>query len=219
MPFTSPQPVKTSRQGNLHAVDRVGRHKALAKIPEFGTGSSWNRHSGSRLRDTGSPFKVIPAARSGLRRAGTRAAYSGLDTRPSALRASGTTQTGRLAVAVCGPRGLRPLGYRRSGPAAPGLRYPPCTAACMARAASSLRSGTGHASRYVVGNVHRHRCSNALPILRRFAPSLPSPRDGTRFGKRSSPALTRAMACCVRERRARITPSPRLPPRSRGRSC
>ena len=54
---------------------------------------------------------------------------------------------------------------RRSGPAVPGLRYPACAAACMARAASSLRSGTGHASRYVVGNVHRPRCSNALPIL------------------------------------------------------
>jgi hypothetical protein len=45
--------------------------------------------------------------------------------------------------------------YSRSGPAAPVLRYPPCAAACMARAASSLRSGTGHASRSVVGDVHR----------------------------------------------------------------
>ena len=125
----------------------------------------------------------------------------------------------RPAVGVYGPRGLRPLGYRRSGPAAPVLRDPPCAAACMARAASSLRSGTGHASRYVVGNVHRPRCSNALPILRRFAPSLSSPRDGDRYCGRSSPALTRAMACCVRERRARITPSPRLPPRNRGRLC
>lgn len=37
-------------------------------------------------------------------------------------------------------------------------------------ACSSLRSGTGHASRCVVGNVppHRPRCSNALPILQRI---------------------------------------------------
>jgi len=60
-----------------------------------------------------------------------------------------------LAVAMYGPRGLRPLGNRRSGPAAPGLRYPAATALCTGRAASSLRSGTSRAKRCVVGDVHR----------------------------------------------------------------
>jgi len=171
---------------------------------------SWNRHPRRTVQVTGSPFKVIPAARSGPYRDGTRAVYSARDTVPSALRALGTTQ------APTWPSSCTALaGFARS------VRYSACAAACMARAASSLRSGTGHASRYVVGDVKRPRCNDALPILRRFAPSLPSPRNGDGQCERSSPAqpwsvmLTvlprfiqtpRWHACCEEEQQARQRP-------------
>ena len=61
----------------------------------------------------------------------------------------------RVVVGLLPSRAVARSAYRRSGPAPPVLRYPPCAAACMARAVSSLRSGTGHASRSVVGEVHR----------------------------------------------------------------
>jgi len=69
-------------------------------------------------------------------------------TEPSALRASGTTQAPAWPSSA----------YRRSGPAAPGLRYPPFTGLVM-RAAISRRAvarhGSTHAKPYVVGEVHR----------------------------------------------------------------
>ena len=104
---------------------------------------SWNRHPQLTVQVTGSPFKVIPAARSGPLRDGTRAH---IHQRHSTLRAArvGYYPGSGLAVAV-----YSLAGFARS------VRYSACAAACMARAASSLRSGTGHASRYVVGDVNR----------------------------------------------------------------
>ncbi len=54
------------------------------------------------------------------------------------------------AAATTTHRRLRPS---RASPAR--LRYPAATALCTGRAASSLRSGTSRAKRYVVGDVHR----------------------------------------------------------------
>ncbi len=76
-------------------------------------GISWNCHPRRTVQVTGSPFKVIPAAR-GPDGDGTRAAYSGHDTGSSALRASGTTQ----ASAWSSPCTAL-AGFARSATAAP----------------------------------------------------------------------------------------------------
>ena len=70
------------------------------------------------------------------------------------------------------PSALRASGY---------YGRPACAAACMARASSSLRSGTSRASCSVVGDVVRPRCSNALSDLAaaRLARSpMPTPASG-----------------------------------------
>ena len=95
------------------------------------------------------------------------------------------THDATASWSVYRPRGLRLLGYVRSGPAAPGLRYSPCTG-LVTRAATSRRADARHGSTRakpsVVGDVQRPRCSNALSILAaaRLAPSRcrrPPPPD------------------------------------------
>jgi len=64
-----------------------------------------------------------------------------------------------------------------------------------------------------------HPASRRRSCLR-IAVASGRPRKG--LASTCSPPIAQscpANACCVRERKARITPSPRLPPRNRGRSC
>jgi hypothetical protein len=75
-----------------------------------------------------------------------------------------------LAVAMYGPRGLRPLGYRRSGPAAPGLRYPRAPRLAHARATvvhnadvpSPLPKAMNRATKGVTVHAHTLRPCHAL---------------------------------------------------------
>ena len=167
-----------------------------------------------------------PGARSGQTRDGTRGAYSGHDTGPSALLASGTTSVG-LAVAVYGPRGLRPLGYVI--PLPPGMsravRVPRCARARPAQCPAWLAMSTAprrHASAMITPS-HSFRHDYCDRRARRSAAWLVKPTRilSSPLTRLAHPVPASASGLCHRTcLKPSSAPSPPAhPPRERGSSC